>query len=248
MNLPDQRWNPRQYKEEASFVPDLGAPLLDLLAPKPGESILDLGCGDGTLTLKLLEAGCRVIGIDASAEMVAAARSLGLEAEVGDGRALPFEKAFDAVFSNAVLHWIREPQAVAQSVWKALRPGGRFVGEFGGAGNIAQIVAALEAMVAAHGLPSPAPWYFPTAQEYGDLLRKTGFEIREITLFRRPTPLPREIAGWLETFGQPYLALLPEREKRVAELVEELRPTLCDTEGHWQADYVRLRFQAVRPY
>jgi trans-aconitate methyltransferase len=129
-----QQWNPQQYAENARFVSDLGAPVIELLAPQPGERILDLGCGDGALTVKLLDFGCKVIGIDSSPEMVVAAKSLGIDARVMNGQTLQFNGEFNAVFSNATLHWMKNPESVIAGAWCALKPGGRFVGEFGGHG------------------------------------------------------------------------------------------------------------------
>ena len=139
---PNQIWDAEQYSENARFVSDLGASVIELLAPRSGERILDLGCGDGALTKKLAEHECRVVGVDASPQMTAAARRLGLDARVMDGHELRFDHEFDAVFSNAALHWLKQPEKVIAGVWRALKPGGRFVGEFGGSGNVATIVAA----------------------------------------------------------------------------------------------------------
>ncbi|MFN9934070.1 MAG: class I SAM-dependent methyltransferase [Cyanobacteriota bacterium] len=165
----DQHWNPEQYGRNAPFVSDLGAPLVELLAPQPGERILDLGCGDGALTLRLLEHGCSLVAVDASAEMVEAARALGLDARSMDGQALAFANEFDAVFTNAALHWMPDPEAVIAGVWNALRPGGRFVGECGGHGNVAAIVAALDAALASRGKAVACPWFFPTPDDYAAL-------------------------------------------------------------------------------
>jgi trans-aconitate methyltransferase len=224
-------------------------PVVDLLSPQQGEHILDLGCGDGALTAKLVEFGCNVVGIDASSEMVAAARSLGLNAHVMDGQALRFTHAFDAVFSNAALHWMKNPKRVITGVWHALKPGGRFVGEFGGCGNVASIIGALESALSARGRRVASPWFFPCPEEYRRLLKAHGFEIKTLALIPRPTLLPGDVSGWLETFAQPYLAGLPaaQRQDIISEIVETLRPLLCDTNSDWRADYVRLRFAALKP-
>src|SRR5579859_7306931 len=163
----EQRWDPGRYRENAGFVAVLGEPLLDLLAPKPGERILDLGCGDGALTRKIA-AVARVVAVDASADQVQAARARGLDAHVMDGTRLGFEREFDAVFSNAALHWMRDPDAVIDGVWRALKPGGRFVAECGGAGNVAAVREALCRAVARRGVDGHAvsPWYFPSVDEY----------------------------------------------------------------------------------
>lgn len=247
-----QTWNAEEYAAGASFVPALGRDVVVLLAPQPGERILDLGCGDGVLTAALVAAGCSVVGIDASPSMVAAARNRGLEVSAGDGMSLPYAAEFDAVFSNAALHWMSaDPAAVIAGVARALRPGGRFVGEFGGHGNIAAITTALTAVLARRGVDAVArsPWFYPTAAEYRELLTNGGFAVREISLFGRPTALPGSMADWLEIFAPPFLAALApgDRASAVAEVTELLRPWLCDRAGRWTADYVRLRFAAVRP-
>ena len=242
-------WDPGQYRCNAGFVPELGEPLLRLLAPQPGERVLDLGCGDGVLTRRLADAGCVVVGVDASAEMVAAARALGLDARVMDGQRLTFQACFDAVFSNAALHWMTAPDEVLAGVFRALVPGGRVVGEFGGDGNVARIVAALHRALAARGIGGDCPWYFPTPSDYRARLEASGLEVDHIESFDRPTPLPGDVGGWLRTFGRPYLSRLPagHRESCIAEIVEDLRDELCDEAGRWHADYVRLRFVAHRP-
>lgn len=244
-----QHWNPAHYAENARFVSDLGMPVIDLLSPRPGERILDLGCGDGALSLRLMELGCTVVGVDASPEMVGAAKSLGLDARIMDGQALHFAGEFDAVFSNAALHWMKDPRAVLSGVWRALRPGGRFVGEFGGHGNVASIVAALDSALAARGVTATCPWFFPRPEEYRTLLEASGFAVADLDLIPRPTLLPGDIGGWLDTFAQPYLRHVPEGERPglVADVVAALRDRLCDANGDWRADYVRLRFRAMKP-
>ena len=243
-----QSWNPERYERNAGFVADLGVGVLDLLAPRPGERILDLGCGHGKLTAKLADAGAHVTAIDASAEQVAAARDLGLDAHVMEATALTFENRFDAVFSNAVLHWIPQADAVIAGVRRALVPGGRFVGEFGGAGNVARVAAGLARALEKRGLAIEDywPWYFPTADDYRRRLEKAGFRVAAIELFERPTPLPGEIGGWLETFGESFLAAVDEgdREGFLDEVREHLAADLRDGDGGWSVDYVRLRFQA----
>jgi SAM-dependent methyltransferase len=246
-----QTWDPARYARNARFVSDLGAPLVELLAPRPGERVLDLGCGDGALTRKLVELGCAVVGVDASAPQVEAARALGLDARLCDGEALDFDGAFDAVFSNAALHWMRRPERAIDGVWRALVPGGRFVAEFGGAGCVAKIRAALGRALARRGLDAGAltPWYFPAEVEYRALLEARGFAVDSIALFPRPTPLPGDVVGWLETFAESFTRPLPpdERPGFLAEVRDALRPELCDAEGRWTADYVRLRFAARKP-
>ena len=244
-----QKWNPRDYNANASFVSELGLPVIDWLSPVKGESILDLGCGDGTLALTLQNFGCDVTGVDSSPEMIAAAKSIGVNAFVCDGHQLSFTNKFDAVFSNAALHWMLNPEMVIAGVWASLKSGGRFVGEFGGAGNVAAIVNAVETELQEMGVDADCPWFFPTTDQYQEMLTNAGFEVRKIALIPRPTPLPGDVGGWLKTFAQSYINKLPEsqRESFVATVVEKLKPTLCDNEGRWTADYVRLRFEAFKP-
>ena len=246
-----QQWNPEAYERNARFVSDLGAGVVELLNPQPGERVLDLGCGDGVLTQKLVDAGCRVVGIDASQAFVLAARARGLDARMADARALEFEKEFDAVFSNAVLHWIRDADSVLSSVHRALRPGGRFVAELGGAGCVKAVRAAIDTALAARGINAEAldPWFFPDADEYRGLLASHGFVVASLVIFDRPTPLPGELAGWLETFAQPFLAPFTGtvRQDVVQEVSDIARPQLYDPRRGWVVDYVRLRFEARRP-
>jgi trans-aconitate methyltransferase len=244
-----QTWSPASYQQNAAFVPALGAPLLAQLAAQAGERILDLGCGDGTLTEQIAAAGASVVGIDASAEMVAGAVSRGLDARLIDATKLPFDAEFDAVFSNAVLHWIADADAVLGGVFRALKPGGRFVGEFGGHTNIAAISVAMRAVFARHDLPYTRHWYYPSDEEYRDRLEGNGFTVHDIRLFPRPTPLPTGMIGWLRTFALSQLHSVPEadRARIEEEIVELLRPALCDQRGRWTADYVRLQFIARRP-
>ena len=246
-----QHWDPDRYARNARFVADLGAPLLDLLAPRPHEAILDLGCGDGALTAALAERCGSVVGVDSSPEQVVAAARRGLDARLADGHDLTFESAFDAVFTNAALHWMTRPDAVIDGMWRALRPGGRLVGEMGGHGNVARIREALGAAMADRGIDAAAllPWYFPTVEDYRGRLTARGFGIVSIALIDRPTRLPGDIAAWLETFAEPVLlALEPAARPALLEEVREmLRPELHGADAGWTADYVRLRFKAFKP-
>ena len=246
-----QHWNAAGYAAHAHFVPALGQAVLDLLNPQPGERILDLGCGDGVLTEKLAAVGAELVGVDSSAEMIEAARRRGLDARLMDATSLPFDHEFDAVFSNAVLHWIKsDPDAVIAGVRRALKPGGRFVGEFGGHGCVAAITVALMAVLERRGVERPAiPWYFATVEDYRSRLSRGGFEVDYIALIPRPTPLPTGMKGWLQTFANPFLALVPERDRDgfLEDTVELLRPVLRDEQGNWTADYTRLRFEARMP-
>ena len=247
-----QSWNPHDYARHAGFVAELGSDLIGLLDARAGEDILDLGCGDGALTEKLLAAGCRVVGVDSSAEQVRAACARGIDARVADGEALAFAGAFDGVISNAALHWMKRPSAVLAGVWRALRPGGRFVAEMGGAGNVATIVEAASALLAARGIDAGArnPWYFPTAEDYRVLLEAQGFTVEFITLFPRPTLQGGDIVHWLRLFAQSFASALAEREREdfYQALADALRGShLQDADGRWHLDYVRLRFKALRP-
>jgi trans-aconitate methyltransferase len=247
---PVQTWDPAAYEKNARFVTELGQPVVDLLAPAPGERILDLGCGDGVLTARLVQLGCDVVGVDSSAAFVEAARARGLEVRQMDGQALDFGPEFDAVFSNAALHWMKDAERVLTGVHRALRPGGRFVGEFGGSGCVETIHTALVEGLQRRGHDGRAasPWYFPTTDDYGQRLEAAGFTVTSIALIPRPTPLPGDIAGWLATFSESFTRILPaeERDSYLDEVRVRVMPHLCDSHGNWTADYVRLRFAATK--
>lgn len=245
-----QAWNARAYAHNAAFVAELGTGVLELLDPKAGERILDLGCGDGALTQRIAAFGATVVGCDASRELIAAARGRGLDALHADGHALPFASEFDAVFSNAALHWMTRPNDVLAGVRRALRPRGRFVGEFGAHGNVAAIVTALRAVLGRRGIATReiVPWFFPTSERYAALLEANGFAVREIAVVPRPTILATGIEGWLATFASPFTSAIADADRPAAldEVRDLLAPALCDESGRWTADYVRLRFAAVR--
>lgn len=243
-----QTWDPSQYSAHGRFVTDLGANILQWLDPKPGEEILDLGCGDGVLTQQIAQRGANVFGVDASTGMVEAARKRGVPAEVMDATQMRFQRRFDAVFSNAALHWIHDQASLLRGVARALKPGGRFVAEMGGHGNIAAIRVALHAALAHHGLSA---WmagdnYFPTAAEYRRLIETHGFTVEAMELVPRPTPLSDGMRAWLTVFRRGVFDALPEdlRETILQETLDHLEPVLRDRDGHWMADYVRLRFRA----
>ena len=248
---PEQRWDPARYAEHARFVADLAGPLIDILAPKAGEDILDLGCGDGVLTAALAGRCRRIVGVDSSPEQIEAARALGVDARVCDGHALPFAGEFDAIVSNAALHWMKRPDAVIDGMWRALRPGGRIAGEMGGAGNVAKISGALADALGRRGIDAKPrfPWYFPTPDAYREKLVARGFEVRLMRRVERPTTLPGDIAGWLETFAAPFTDAVAEdaRPALIDEVREALEPELYRPGTGWVADYVRLRFLAVKP-
>lgn len=247
IHMSSNVWDAQRYKTNASFVSDLGTPILDLLAPQPGESILDLGCGDGALTTKLARSGASVLGLDSSSSMVQAARALGLVAIEADMHSFSLGQTFDAVFTNAVLHWTRDIDLVLACVLQHLRPGGRFIGEFGGFGNVAAISTAMRGALAAHGHPPSAfCWYYPTVNEFRERLEQANFAVYSVQLIPRPTPLPAGMRGWLETFAMPFLSHLspPDRPAVLETALLLLGSCLRDHSGNWTADYVRLRFSA----
>jgi SAM-dependent methyltransferase len=202
------------------------------------------------LTAKIAAAGARVVGVDTSRAFLATASARGLPVVLMDGEQFAFKSRFDAVFTNAALHWMRRAELVVQGVARSIKPGGRFVGEFGGAGNVASIRAALHARLRARAIDpwSVDPWYFPAPQEYAALLDSSGFVVEYIELIPRPTELSGDIADWLELFAQPFLKSVTERDRPgvVEELRDALAPTLRNPDGTWSADYVRLRFKSVR--
>ena len=241
-----QTWASDTYQANAGFVSAYGRDVLGWLDAKPGECILDLGCGDGALTRDIAAAGAEVVGVDASESFVATARAQGIDARVMDGQRLDFEREFDAVFTNAALHWMLDGEAVVAGVARALRPGGRFIGEFGGFGNVAAINAVMNAVGEAMGRPARADWkFFPTVERYRAMLEAEGFEVEEIVSFYRPTELPTGLRGWLRIMRAPFFEQFGEREAEAYDRVERaLATALRDERGRWFADYVRLRFRA----
>ncbi|AXR79169.1 class I SAM-dependent methyltransferase [Natrarchaeobaculum sulfurireducens] len=248
----EPEWDSSAYDDAHSFVYEYGADVLDLLEPTPDERVLDLGCGTGHLTGQVAEAGPAVVGLDRSPEMLATARETYPDCAFvrADAREFAFAEPFDAVFSNAALHWIRDQDAVLESVADALGPGGRFVAELGGTGNVAAIVDAVEAELERRGYVAENPWYFPSVGEYASRLEAHGFEVRYARLFDRPTELDagaEGLAAWLELFGDDLLAAVPDDERGsvVAAVENDLREDLF-VDGTWVADYRRLRVVAVR--
>jgi trans-aconitate methyltransferase len=245
-----QAWDPKAYAQAGAFVHGLAGGVVEWLNAQPGEEILDLGCGDGQLTLRLSATGARVQGVDASPAMVEAARSRAVEAEVASAESLPFaDCAFDAVFSNAALHWVRDQNAMMAEVHRVLRPSGRFVAEMGGHGNVAAIHVALMAVLTRHGFGEfeNGVNYYPTPAAYTRRLERAGFSVERMELIPRPTPLDAGgIEGWLHMFRRGVLDRLPEglRDTVVEETTNLLAPALRDEDGKWIADYVRLRFVA----
>lgn len=244
-------WDSALYEDRHSFVWKAGSGLVDLLQPVAGQRILDLGCGTGQLTATIAESGALVIGMDASPSMVAQARQNypKLKFVLADARTFAFDEPFEAVFSNAVLHWIGEPERVIERVAAALKPNGRFVLEMGGKGNCERILNALESQLRQLGVAFQRPFYYPSVADYTTLLEKHGFELAFASMFPRWTKLEhpeRGLREWLEMFAQAYFKELPaaDREPILRAVEEQLRPTMrCD--GHWWADYRRLRIAAV---
>ena len=253
MSVAAQPWVASDYAANAGFVPALGAPVLALLAPVAGERILDLGCGDGVLTQRIVAAGASVLGVDAEEDMLEAARARGLDVAIADGQALAFDVEFDAVFTNAALHWMPDQDAVAAGVFRALKPGGRFIGECGGFGNIAALRAGIRAMALKWGfrVPTRETQVYQTAEEYQAVLAAAGFVRIETQIIPRPTTLPTGITGWLKTFRSGFLdtiGVAHADQPEFAQDVEDfLAPLLRDDAGNWVADYVRLRFSAFKP-
>ena len=252
------RWDPALYARHA-YVWKYGADLIELLDPRPGERILDLGCGTGQLAAMIAARRADVLGIDRSPEMVEQARrdhqgAPGLRFEVADATTFTAELPFDAIFSNAVLHWVRPAEAAVDRMWRALRPGGRVVAEFGGRGNITAVCDAIRQ--ALHELGAAPfegcdPWYFPSVAEYAGVLERRGFEVTLASLFDRPTPLDGgdgAMADWLRMFGGNFLAgLVPNRQEAFLHRASELlRPQLF-REGRWWVDHRRLQVVARRP-
>ena len=253
MSTPNRRWDADLYDDRHAFVWRHGASLVELLDPKSGERILDLGCGTGHLTAQIAAGGANVVGLDHSADMLTEARDAypGLEFVQGDARDFTFPEPFDAVFSNAVLHWIKPPEAAARCVYNALRPGGRFVAELGGYGNVRRVEAAMRVALEITGVRSGgSPMYFPRLSEYATVLEKAGLEVRSALLFDRPTPLEGEagFVNWVKMFGRWALESVPEdrREDFLRAAEDAARPRLYGA-GGWFADYRRLRVVAYRP-
>ena len=245
-----QVWDTERYQDQHSFVWQYGTALIDLLSPEPGERILDLGCGTGQLTHALAETGATVSGIDADTAMIATAQQLypELAFAVADARQFQVQQPVDGILSNAVLHWVKPPEQAVQSVVNALKPGGKFVTEFGGKGNVNRIVSAVETVRQRKNL---SPWYFPSIGEYTHLLEASGLEVTFAVMIDRPTPLSegeQGLANWLKMFGNALLAGLStdDVDPVLREVEALLRPHLYDG-CQWLADYRRLRLVALKP-
>nr|WP_290227605.1 class I SAM-dependent methyltransferase [Trichocoleus desertorum] len=252
--MTTNQWNADLYDRKHSFVAEYGAALLDLLDPKPDEQILDLGCGTGALTQQISDRGAQVLGIDSAPSMIAQAQQNypALSFQVADATNLPFVEQFDAIFSNAVLHWVKPPEAAIASTWQALKPGGRLVVEFGGKGNVQAIATALEQSLREMNYPNPEtlnPWYFPSISEYTTLLEQQGFEVQLAALFDRPTPLAdaNGIQNWIKMFAQSFLQAVPveQQDTFLTHIAQRTRPQLY-RDGTWFADYRRIRAIAFK--
>lgn len=238
--------------EMADLLTEMGPPVMELFAPKAGERVLDLGCGSGFWSEEMVRRGCEVVGIDSSAQAVAAARARGVDARQMNAEAMTFESEFDGVFSNAALHWMRRQDRVIDGAWRAVKPGGRFVVECGGKGNIDGILNGLKKAFARRGLEPdvvPSPWHFADVPEMRQRLEARGFVVQEIALFGRPTPLPAGVEGWLSVFAHDFLASFDAENRKdfLDDVTEYCRPALMKPDGSWVADYVRLRFSAIKP-
>jgi len=242
-------WNPQTYNKHTAFVSQLALPVVDLLNPKEGEQILDVGCGDGTLAVEMERRGAKVIGVDMSAEMVDACRDNGIEAYVGSVTDLPYENAFDSVFSNAMLHWVKDARGAVQNIAKSLKVGGCFVCEFGGEGNAYHLVSAMQEVFTHHPEFGAFnnPWYFPSVEEYKALLESVGFNVEYIEIIPRPTPMD-DIANWLDIFANGVTSHLSTEEYAVfkKEAIEILKTTNYSEEEGWVLDYKRLRVKAIK--
>lgn len=251
--MPNNNWDTSLYDQKHAFVYEYGKGLIPLLQPQPGELILDLGCGTGHLTHAIAESGAHVIGIDSSDSMIATAQSTypQLEFYVKDARDFAFASPFDAIFSNATLHWIPEAEQVVRCIVASLKPGGRFVAEFGGKGNVAIITTAVhQSMQELLHKDIDFGWYFPTIGEYATLLEKHGMDVQSALLFERPTPLEDGEMGlrnWIQMFGERVLRDLPaDMKQQVLARTEDITRDRLYHNGQWSADYTRLRIAAYK--
>lgn len=249
------KWNAELYDNKHAFVSQYGESVLELLDVKPGERILDLGCGTGDLSKQIQEQGAEVIGIDASPEMIAKAKGKypDIDFSVADAISFHFDEPFDAIFTNATLHWINNADAVIQNAYNSLKRGGRFVGEFGGKGNMQLMIAATTAVLKNYGYLKSEdinPWYFPSTAEYAAKLEAHGFRVTFMAHFDRPTLLQdgrQGVTKWLNMFGPSFFEGIPAEQlsQIFNEITDLLQPDYEDN-GQWYADYKRLRFIAIK--
>ncbi len=244
------QWNVGLYEQKHSYVWKYGAEILKILSPQASERILDLGCGTGQLTAEIAQSGAEVVGLDRAESAIAQAQANypQLEFRVGNGADFSCQQPFDAVFSNAALHWIHPPEAAVKCIWQALKPGGRFVAEFGGKGNVGQIVEALNTVLVNQGGDPYNPWYFPSIGEYSTLLEQQGFTVINMSWLDRPTKLEGEsgLRNWLKMFAEDCLSVIDptSRQEIINQVESQLRPTLY-RQGDWIADYQRIRVIAI---
>jgi trans-aconitate methyltransferase len=243
------KWNADKYNKHADFVSNLGSPVIDLLEPKKDEHILDLGCGDGTLAVEMEKLGANVIAVDLSKSMVEKTKEKGIKAFVMSATELTFKNDFDAVFSNAVLHWVKDANEAIKKILKSLKSNGRFIAEFGGYGNIKYLTEAMQEVFDNHKEFGKFnnPWYFPKDTEYKQLLEENGFNVEYIELIQRPTKID-DISNWLDIFANGIVShLTDEQQKQFKQEVRAiLKPKIYSEEDGWVADYVRLRLKATK--
>ncbi|MES2416995.1 MAG: methyltransferase domain-containing protein [Bacteroidota bacterium] len=252
--MPAIDWDSNLYNKQHHFVSDYGADVLQWLAAKANEQILDVGCGTGQLAAQIAASGASVLGIDASADMIASARSAypNLTFEVADGTKLAYHESFDAIFSNATFHWIENQDALVGGLFKSLKPGGRLVAEFGGKGNIKSITAAITQAADRLNLAALVTtnfWFFPSVSTYTSLLESNGFEVEQAWLFDRPTPLIGEngMYAWINQFAQyAFKKLNAEQAESIKHLAVEILKPNYFINGIWVADYKRLRIKAIK--
>lgn len=246
-----QTENQADMLKMARLLTDMGPPVLELLAPKAGERILDLGCGTGVWAEEMMKRGCEVVGVDINPQAVAAAQARGVDARQVNAEAMTFRDEFDAVFSNASLHWMRHPGRVVAGVVRSLKSGGRFVGECGEENNVKAVVDAVTIALDKRGIEveNLHPWVFITKEDATGMLEAGGLRVESMEVIERPTVLPGTIGQWLSVFAHNYLSSLhpKERDEFLNEVTELCRPKLLQPDGKWIADYVRLRFYAVKP-
>jgi SAM-dependent methyltransferase len=239
------KWDAADYARVGAFVAELGQAALDLLDPQPGERILDVGCGEGTLTLKIIERGATVLGIDSSPEMIEAARAKGVDALLLPAEDIQFFAEFDAAFSNATLHWVLQKDQAGRAIFRALKPGARFAGEMGGEGNLKKLREALDEELIIRGyVPTveASNWY-ASPDEFAAVYEAAGFGEIDARLIERPTVIEHGVAAWVTTFRKGWLdrAGVPDEERA------EIAAAVAGRIGSNVADYVRLRFIMRKP-